>query len=1634
MVNGVTWQGWEPGREYTKNIFLKNTKVKTQKLKYRVPGSRFFSTLYPKPVVLSAGTSFTLPVTFRPLEKIEYKDCVEFFTNEGRFVVPVEAVLPRVNIDIPAHINFQMCAVHDTIQLTFDINNVSELVTPFHVESADPFFVEPKDGILEPFASFVITATFKPKAALVYEMLAVVRYGPNLSSTKTTQLEGIGKYPHLLVKSSGVPLSGETEATIKFGCVSVGQTVERWIELHNLSPVNAPFTIEQPVGPTRIDKVFNCPQREGVIPALKAIRIPMTFNPNTVGSKSTDYFHVKAIGNISKTVLKCVGHSKGPMVRLSHEIINFQQINQGQSCTRTVDIINESETDAMFQFMVDCNESAFKFDHISGTLPPHSRKTVLLRFHPTHPISYYKTVTCLIHNQDPVFLDLIGTCHSETVKPAVLQPKHIRRYHAHVDRGFSFIPPEQLNDMLREGQLQADENGALYNNEASLEPVSSVLPMDKFFNDGYYSDITHYPPHVSTDIYQADFGQCMDMRNIEQRTVNITNHTKGKVTVYWMGGEDHVFTMTPQTLDIPPLKSCSFRVSFKPSAPNQFYGAELECYASFKSMRDYRLTEDTTLTPPWCLTVTATGHTFMSNQETFLPRYHLDSPQVVFPAVNATESTYRTVLLSNTGTTPILYDFDRDNTGIYSVKPTKGLVWPTQHQVFVMKILPTEVKAYKHILKLRLNDAEKHTQDIHASGSAESAQILLENAGEVYFKPTCVGTVTSQQYGVKNMSRIPLRFEWKMHHADAQVLEIEPSSGVIQPNENQFHTWYFKPRLQDKHMLKPALIVWGHRHSSKSSAGRKREFAVRAIGEGSLGRIQCEEKYMDYGTIVVGSSETRYITLVNDSNCSLHYRLDVGQTISGPYAEEQTQLDACALELDRTEGVLPARSKHVIEARARPSRRVYYQWVISYQLLTPEGRPAPSSPTESQHLCHILATGVYPALTVTDAHCYGSAIGISKKQLWALFSLDDLNVCLDADPSEQELFYATVTKRSYKRRPPVQTRAILDFNFNAAPLNSAPCMVQLVLENTGPVASEWAFLFPSDLQLELEYWAETGDFDEEELHEMKVMNNKLFTVEPRIGQLDPGQRQTVTLTYRHIMAGTDRLPVLLKLTRGREILLNFVGVTVEPERRYIHFPSNKHMFTPVPIGENHSPKQIYEVYNGGALPVKYEFDLTPLKAVQEENFDHAIFECLNPVGEILPGQSATIEWLFSPLEAKTYCIDIPITIHNEDLALLTFTGVGYDRHLMGDTMPLIDQQEVNGVPSTQSAAIPGQLAYLSQERITFGNMPLFCKVRRVVGITNSSAEHAQEFMWHVTANTDSQYVNITPSHGTLEPGEVALCTITFVSRGVPAFYDLDLVCDVFNMTDYTEYRRQLCAWQNEEERQKVEFSITEDNVDADECLPNVKSRPPSGCLKSLPGARTPSPETDLAKYTTLPPIKQTTVAEESRRQKYQKRFEKKYWAKPLPPKPFLLHLGVTCRTHGIDEYQQNFSEEYKHFCIDRLLGSCKLESDQQQLIMNAPPDYIHCNQMEADVLHAALTTIIRGLLDDVTFQEACRKVMEEPTPYFQQFTERSPACPTQVPEGGGGTSSPAGSGQERVNSPTTTSRTQDGLISPHRSG
>ena len=63
--------------------------------------------------------------------------------------------------------------------------------------------------------------------------------------------------------------------------------------------------------------------------------------------------------------------------------------------------------------------------------------------------------------------------------------------------------------------------------------------------------------------------------------------------------------------------------------------------------------------------------------------------------------------------------------------------------------------------------------------------------------------------------------------------------------------------------------------------------------------------------------------------------------------------------------------------------------------------------------------------------------------------------------------------------------------------------------------------------------------------------------------------------------------------------LNFIGITVSPDIRYLHFSTTKHMFEAVPIGRSIPPVQYFPLFNGGGQPVEFQLDTSPLDEIQE---------------------------------------------------------------------------------------------------------------------------------------------------------------------------------------------------------------------------------------------------------------------------------------------------------------------------------------------------------------------------------------------------------------------------------------------------
>nr|XP_030133177.3 cilia- and flagella-associated protein 65 isoform X5 [Taeniopygia guttata] len=1595
----LSWHGWELGKEMIKHLTLKNVHGKVQKLRYRAPSTPFFFTVFPQPITLNPGMSVTLPIVFRPSKEMDYEDNIFFMKAEGEFSVTLHAMLPRFCLSIPAAVQLPVCAVHSATEATFAVRNVGDLVSIFAWETSSPFSVDPMFGTLNPGAECMVKVVFKPKVAGVHYAAATCWFGGEVKQMRTIKLKALAKYPYLCVsmtgkKSEGVQ-PGKFQDALCFGSVPVGKTVEKCVEIVNISLVDAPFRIEQAEGPLLRDYGFSCDVSHDVVPAKGKLVLRIRFQPHVVGEHSTDYFTITSAAYHLKTVLKVVGSCKGPSVSLHQHSVNFGWINLGESLMRTLKISNTSDVPAYYQFDIDCKGSVFSLDRSCGVLEGATTLTLKVIFRPAHPINYHRRVVCLVHHQEPLYVDFFGTCHSDTAKPTTLQKRHLSWYRTNMVRGLTFYPPDILSEMLKNGKLQMDEKGALMLPPEISEdqPPKEYLepnPMAEYFYNAVSSDLALFPAHVSVSPREYDFGCCMPPHKADSLSLCVTNHTKGSIIVAWTPSHSSAFQVHPDIGDIPPLKSSTFYVFCRPTQVNSLYATELEGFAVYKVMRHYtNIENDATICPSWCLTVRLRAHTYEAKREHIIPQYVLDVPKI-FPPVACDTDTYCSMLLSNPSTSLITFSVNQTACPSVLVKPSLGHVIPGGHQIFFLSTHPVNTVLKQHVLPLELNSYPAYTKEIVLQSCGQSLLLLLEGDGILYFKPLHVGTSSTRMYTIKNCTSLPMVFTWKIRRSDSKILSVSPTAGILQPYETMAQAWTFTPDKKTKYVLQAMVFVrW---KSPDPVSPKDVHYVLRIIGEGALGTIRAQKEHLDLGNILVGDQKSCSIVLLNDGICTLNYILSVERLFTGPCDHEEVLSDLPAIELEHSRGTVPARSKVFVRVKVRPARRLCYTWLIKYAICTARAADlASAKEKQQQFLCCIVATGVYPTLCITDACTIGTASRNSKMHIWKLFSLDTLNEFLERDPTPGELTYKVPTRHSTCLIPPVYTPLLLDFDFGSAPVDSEPTIVVLMLENKGVVPVEWAFLFPSDQKMDMERWAEDADFTPQELHQMSIQDNQLFSVSPKSGTLLPGQEKSVQLSHRHDFIGTDRLPVLLKISYGHEILLTFSGVTVEHDQRYVHFASTKHVFAPVAVGCSQPPTQIYKLYNGGSMPVTFEVQLDNIVKIKEKNFQHPVFVCLTPRGEIPPGEAGHIEWIFSPLEAKTYTVDVLIDILEGDSTQITFQGVGYNPNIVREAATSRHFFSSAVIPGSAKLTVPGQAATLSHHRICLGNIPDCTKAGRLVFLNNISKSKAVVFTWQLNSCKE-MVLEVAPESGVAQPGESVPCFITLQPTGNPYFCRINLVCEVYIQESLVQYERDLHEWEKEKERQAVEFTITEKDLGI-----KKKLKSPSVRLSdSAETANLPESSAVIRKYKTLPPIKSRPTPSQPPGHNDKGLLDKdtsQKWVKPEPPTPLFLHLDVSARSYAIEDFLSNFALDFHRYFLSRPFSTqpseCKLvdgsrhrnrtDVELKQLSLAS------ASKQELEVVTDILTGVIRSLLEDGHFQTSVRKIQDEPIPYFSQF-------------------------------------------------
>ena len=1250
--------------------------------------------------------------------------------------------------------------------------NDGELPLTFNWDTEEPFSVSPESATLEPGQTCPITAMFFPREGSVFVSQAACRVDGLLPHEM--RMTGVGKFAYL----------SATESELHFDEVQTGDNKKMTFTLRNQSLVNATFKIV-PLDENE-GEIFKFSPQTGVIPPEETLEVTVKYGPHCTGMFSSEHFEVITPGG-NTIALTCDGLSVGPDVVFSTHSMNFGDVFAGQECKKPFRISNSSTLPANFQILAE-QMGVFEFQRVEGIIPEEMYPgkagyiDMVVTFKPTVACNYYKRIYILLKNQQPVYIDLLGTCYDLKLRPAPFSQRHVDAYRAREASGRGRLNPEELEDLEITGNLALEATQELDLSEDEL--------WDEIFRE--YDD-TSRP--ITVDTY-VDFGSSTSYRPTEPKSITVTNTANAKVTCNWVLPNDWV-RVFPESADVLPRGGQTiFQVHFKPGAENMYYGCTLEAFVSFKTMRNFRLVTDKSFVPPWHVEVEVQGHTFAPGAEHFLPKVELpgEGSTVFFPASSVPGKKHQTLALKNLAHTPLFFNMDTSVTNrVFSCKPMRGLVDPGAMQMVALRFSPEVPKTYESSIKAIFNTTPFYKADFPVSGTGFLPTLEMANNSTVYFKPTCVGATSEIMYDVTNPSRLTTAFEWDIPPSIQKIFTIEPREGLIRGNETLSLSCIFNPNRRKKYHFRVCCEL----RPPGSDAPPEKVWLI-VSGGGEVGEVSFEPQQVNFDTCIIGGFTKRKLRLRNASECPMHWTLEMeafGETAAAlnrePY--EHTRAKEDAIEFEARSGVLTAGSFRDLSVILRPTVRGRHDYNIRcrYSMHAEDG----SVDGIQAPVCSFRGDGAYPHVNVTDLWCHSNEGVAAKRVQWDEFNIDTLNANLGSMLSGAEIAANDPEGPLQDLQAYIKSLVAVPLVFTSREQGHEDSTVTIQFENMGNLPLSWFVKYPDDIGIEPEHWAEKESPTEEMIKQGFIIDEEIFSVFPRRGDLMPGQRQNLELKYRYkdVSYENHHLNVILMIGNGKQVVMQLIGTTLKIQEKCLLMPVSYEL-SPVTIGAEAAPVQTMELHNTGEDEIRFQLDVSEVEKLCSDCYNYPVLTCNDPAGMVDPGKSVLIRWAFNPIEDRDYAVKVPLIIQD---------GPTYDINVIGrgfhpDSTPL---ESLLPPPSTfperPTMLANGQLVVLSHDTVAYGTVPAHSVSRRLV-IVHNVTDSPVRFEWDMRHPRFTKIFEVQPTAGSLQPGECCVCRIRMKAQA-PETYKFDALCRVWDEEEEEQYEATLRELQRQAE-------------------------------------------------------------------------------------------------------------------------------------------------------------------------------------------------------------------------------------------
>ena len=203
------YESWQVGETITRNVVVKNLLFHAVRVTPTPPKSDSFALKAPpQTTLISAGTTFSLPVIFRPRESSDYEDSLDITTPEGNVTIALKALLPRPQLTLPPLVQLPSVVVGGTASQAFTMSNTTRVSITWCMAVSAPFFVSPACGELLPQESCEILVTFKPEDARSHERVIEVKTdGEHSSGPSSQQVRLVGRAAYSFLSLEGATVT-----------------------------------------------------------------------------------------------------------------------------------------------------------------------------------------------------------------------------------------------------------------------------------------------------------------------------------------------------------------------------------------------------------------------------------------------------------------------------------------------------------------------------------------------------------------------------------------------------------------------------------------------------------------------------------------------------------------------------------------------------------------------------------------------------------------------------------------------------------------------------------------------------------------------------------------------------------------------------------------------------------------------------------------------------------------------------------------------------------------------------------------------------------------------------------------------------------------------------------------------------------------------------------------------------------------------------------------------------------------------------------------------------------------------------------------------------------------------------------